>query len=177
MSGATNERAGETGAKRPRAASGVLSATLGLLFRAPAVVYRLGGGFLFGHRFMLLVHRGRRSGRKHETVLEVVAFDPRTQESIVVSAFGPEADWLRNIEAAEAIAVVIGRGRYRPAHRRLDRDEAVEVLSAYEARNRLIAPIVRKVLSWLLGWQYDSSLESRRRLAGELPFVGFRPVA
>jgi hypothetical protein len=39
----------------------------------------------------------------------------------------------------------------------------------------LIAPIIRRVLSRLLGWHYDGSDDHRRRLAARLPFVAFRP--
>jgi hypothetical protein len=49
------------------------------------------------------------------------------------------------------------------------------VLGGYEQRNRLIAPIIRWVLSRLLGRHYDGSEAHRRRLAAQLPFIAFRP--
>src|ERR1051326_6299178 len=60
---------------------------------APGWLFRLGLGRLLGHRFLELTHRGRRSGRRYRTVLEVVRYDPRTQESIVCSGWGTRADW------------------------------------------------------------------------------------
>jgi hypothetical protein len=57
-------------------------------FSAPRWLYYLGLGRLLGHRFMLLTHCGRRSGRTFQTVLEVVQYDPRTQESVVCSGWG-----------------------------------------------------------------------------------------
>jgi hypothetical protein len=36
--------------------------------------------------------------------------------------------------------------------------------------------VVRRVLSWLVGWRYDSSEDVRRRLVRELPVVAFRPA-
>jgi hypothetical protein len=51
------------------------------------------------------------------------------------------------------------------------------VLADYERRNRWIAPLVRWVLSRLVGWRYDGSDDARRRLAGQLPLVAFQPDA
>jgi hypothetical protein len=66
--------------------------------------------------------------------------------------------------------------RFRPEHRILDQTEAAAVLADYERRNRLIAPIVRMVLSRLLGWRYDGGPTARRRLVRQLPVVAFRPL-
>jgi hypothetical protein len=58
----------------------------------PIYLYRLDLGRLLGHRFLLLVHRGRKSGLLRETVLEVLLHDPATNESVVLSAWGEKAD-------------------------------------------------------------------------------------
>ena len=50
------------------------------------------------------------------------------------------------------------------------------MLAGYERRNRWVAPVVRAVLSRLVGWHYDGSESARRRLVGELPMVAFRPI-
>jgi hypothetical protein len=71
--------------------------------------------------------------------------------------------------------LVVGSRRFAAAHRFLDHQEAAAVIARYERRNRLIAPIIRGVLSHLLGWRYRGSPEDRRRLVGQLPLVAFRP--
>jgi deazaflavin-dependent oxidoreductase (nitroreductase family) len=151
------------------------SGTLRRLLRAPAYLYRWRLGWLFGHRFLLLVHVGRRSGTRRCTVLEIVEYRPERPEAVVISAFGSNADWLRNIEAASHPEVMIGSQRFTAVHRRLGPDEAECVLAGYERRNRLAAPIIRAVLSRLLDWRYDSSAEHRRRLAAQLSLIAFRP--
>ena len=45
----------------------------------------------------------------------------------------------------------------------------------YEYRNRFIAPIVRRGLSWILGWRYHGSEDDRRRLVRQLALIAFRP--
>ena len=151
-----------------------LSGTLRWLFRAPVFVYRWRCGWLLGHRFLLLIHVGRRTGRRRDTVLEVVEYRKDGPEAVVVSAFGREADWLRNIEATPNPEVIIGSLHFTAEYRVLGEDEAVRVLAGYQHRNRLIAPIVRLGFSRILGWKFDGSEEHRRRLAAQLPFIAFR---
>jgi deazaflavin-dependent oxidoreductase (nitroreductase family) len=152
-----------------------LSGSLRLLFRAPVYLYRWRLGWLLGHRFLLLTHRGRRTGRRRHTVLEVVEYRGDGPEAVVISAFGKKADWLRNIEATPNPVVILDSRRFCAIYRVLGDDEAAGVLAGYEQRNRLMAPVIRLVLSRLLGWRYDGSAENRRRLAAQLPFVAFRP--
>jgi len=84
------------------------------LLRAPIFLYRVGLGQLLGHRFLLLTHRGRRSGLPRQTVLEVLRFNARTRSAVVLSATGERADWFRNILAAPPLEVQIGAYRYQP---------------------------------------------------------------
>jgi deazaflavin-dependent oxidoreductase (nitroreductase family) len=96
---------------------------LRLAFRLPIYLYRLNLGWLLGHRFLLLVHRGRSSGLLRETVLEVLLHDPATRESVVLSAWGEKADWCRNIELTPALEVQTGGQRYVPEQRFLAPEE------------------------------------------------------
>lgn len=153
-----------------------LNATLRRLFRAPVYLYRWKCGWLFGHRFLLLIHTGRRTHLKRYTVLEVMQWRRQAAELVVMSGFGRDADWLRNIEAAPGPEIVVGSKRFIAAHRFLDTEEAMQVIAGYEQRNRFLAPIVRLVLSRLLGWQYDGSERSRRRAVAQLPLIAFRPM-
>ena len=145
------------------------------LLRAPARLYDWHLGWLLGRRFLRLTHVGRRSGRRYQTVLEVVGENPGTGELIVVAGFGRSAEWFRNLQANEAWEVKVGVKRFVPIHRVLGEAEADAVLVAYERRNRLVAPLIRAVLSRLIGWRYDGSESARRALVRELPMVGLRP--
>jgi deazaflavin-dependent oxidoreductase (nitroreductase family) len=152
-----------------------LNAALRGLFRVPVYFYRWKCGWLLGHRFLLLTHIGRRTGLRHHTVLEVVQYREQGPEAVVLSAFGRNPDWLRNIEKTPDPEVVIGSRCFVAAHRFLCEEEAVSVISDYEQRNRLIRPIIRLVLSRLLGWRYDGSPDDRRRLVTQLPVIAFYP--
>jgi deazaflavin-dependent oxidoreductase (nitroreductase family) len=142
---------------------------------APTVLYEARLGWLLGHRFLLLVHRGRRTHIPHRTVLEVVAWRHTDREAVVVSGLGVEAQWYKNILAGAAMGVQIGRDRFVPSVRLLQIDEAARTIGEYERRNRLIAPLVRAGFSALGGFGFDGSDAARRRLVETLPLVAFRP--
>jgi hypothetical protein len=95
----------------------------------------------------------------------------------VMAGFGRSSDWFRNIQAAPAVEVAINGCRFPPRHRILDENQAAATLADYERRNRLIAPIVRRVLSRLAKSPYDGSAAARHRLVRQLPMVGFRPLS
>jgi deazaflavin-dependent oxidoreductase (nitroreductase family) len=152
-----------------------LSPMLRRLLRAPAYLYDLHAGWILGQRFLRLTHTGRQSGRRYQTMLEVVGADRATGELIVVAGLGRSAQWYRNVQAGNATEIAIGRRRFRPRYRELAPDEASAALANYERRNRWVAPVVRKVLSRLVGWDYDGSPPARLRLVSELPMIGFVP--
>src|SRR4029077_12076536 len=83
---------------------------------------------------------GRRTGLRRHTVLEVLEYRNEGPEAVVMGAFGRNADWLCNIEAASGGEVVIGSRRFAAVHRFLGEAEAVVVITGYEQRNWLIAP-------------------------------------
>jgi hypothetical protein len=62
-------------------------------------------------------------------------------------------------------------------HRELSPDEAARVLAGYERRNRFLVPLIHRMLSWLVGWDYDGTESARYRLVAELPVIGLRPAA
>ena len=101
-----------------------------LAFRLPIYLYRLDLG-------RLLVHRGRESGLLRETVLEVILYDPATRESVVLSAWGEEADWYRNVGATPALEVRTGGQRYVPEQRFLAPEENHAVVSDYGGRQQV----------------------------------------
>ena len=158
---------------QPAPPGGMLRALLGL----PVHLYHAHLGVLLGHRFLLLVHTGRRTGIRRETVLEVIRYDRVSREAVVAAGWGRRTGWLHNVEAGLAREVWIGRERFVPAFRVLAADEAERLFADYERRNRLIAPLVRAVISRLVGWRYDGTQASRRRVVEQLSLVGLRPDA
>jgi deazaflavin-dependent oxidoreductase (nitroreductase family) len=104
------------------------------LFRAPVWLYRWNCGWLLGHRFLLLIHTGRRTRRQRYTVLEVMEFRKASAEAIVMCAWGRNADWLRNIQAMPNPGIVIGSSRFTAAWRVLDVEDFVHAIGCPSPR-------------------------------------------
>lgn len=105
---------------------------LRLPYRAPRWLFRARLGWMFGNRFLLLTHRGTRTGRIRQTVLEVVRFDPDVPEWTVVSGHGTSSDWFRNLGAGPAIRLEVGSRRFVPETRLLSETERRALLTAYQ---------------------------------------------
>jgi deazaflavin-dependent oxidoreductase (nitroreductase family) len=142
------------------------------VFRLPLLLYRLGWGWLLGDTFLLLVHAGRKTGTRYSTVAMVLRYDPRTQEAVICSGWGKDADWIRNIQAHPALQVQIGRASFTPQQRFLSEDESLAVVAEFRRqhpqRSRLIASI--------LGWGDLGSDAVARNFVSTRPFVSLRPL-
>ncbi len=147
------------------------------LFRVPVRLYYWRLGWLFGHRCLLLTHIGRRTGLRRQTVLEVVEYRKQGPEIVVANGFGPNSDWVRNIEQGRGEEITVASQHFAAEHRFLGKEEAMKVIENYEHRNRFIAPIVRRGFSWLVGWKYRGGDGDRRRLVSQIPLIAFRPAA
>jgi deazaflavin-dependent oxidoreductase (nitroreductase family) len=147
---------------------------LALVFmRTPRPLYHRGFGRFLGHTFLLIAHRGRKSGKRRETVAMALSYESQTREVIVCSAWGPNTEWIQNLRAQAALEIQIGRERYVPEQRFLSEDEAVAVATDFRRRH----PHRLRLFATILGWGDLSSGAAMRELVRTRPFVAFRPVA
>lgn len=140
------------------------------VFKLPLVLYRLRLGRLLGHRFMMLTHTGRRSGKVRQTILAVLSFDPRTREIKAVSAWNA-SEWYKNIKAAPAVQVETGSTRYAPVQRDLSPEEVAQLLIDYRQQH----PIFSRIICRIPGWKWDSTFDEFLTLARTLRGVAFLP--
>lgn len=143
------------------------------MFRAPVWLYRARLGFVFGARFLLLVHRGRKTGRTRMNVLEVMEHKREAGEYVVMSGWGPKSQWYRNIHASPPAEVRIGFRRFTPAVRFLTDEEAAASLAVYRREH----PILFRMLDVMLSWKHDGTQDDFRRIVADRPMVGLRPAA
>ena len=136
-------------------------------FRAPIVFYRMGLGRLLGKRFLLLVHTGRRSGLRRETVLEVA--DREGPAPVVVSGFGPASDWYRNLAADPRVEVTWAGERFEARASILSDTEASGVFKRYRSAH----PRAARALGSALG---VSILDDPQGAAAVMPVVRLDPV-
>lgn len=142
------------------------------VYRLPIVLYRARLGWMLGRRFLLLTHRGRKTGQLRRAVLEVVSYDSATRESVVMSAYGERADWYQNIQAHPAVEAQTGWSRYAPQYRLLSPEERYVALAAYQRRYRRAFQAVMR----FLGYSYNGAEAGLRTLADSVVMVAFRPA-
>jgi deazaflavin-dependent oxidoreductase (nitroreductase family) len=140
--------------------------------RVPRPLYHRGWGRFLGHTFLLITHKGRKSGKRHETMAMAIAFDAATRETVVCSAWGPDTEWMRNLRACPALEIQIGGESYVPEQRFLSEDEAVLVGTEFRRRH----PRRLQLLAAILGWGDLSSEAAMREFVRTRPFVSFRPL-
>jgi deazaflavin-dependent oxidoreductase (nitroreductase family) len=138
--------------------------------KMPLILYRFGLGGLLGKRFLLLTHKGRRSGKVYRTVLAVLRFDEQTREIMAVSPWSA-SNWYRNIQAAPALEVETAGVRYAPAQRSLSPEEIAALFIAF----RQAHPIFSRMIARIPGWKIDSTYDEFLALARTLRGVAFHP--
>ncbi len=142
-----------------------------LAYRLPVWLYRLGLGGLLGTRFLLLVHTGRKSGKKHRTVLEVIRHDKVTHTFVVAAGFGPKSDWYRNLRVNTQVTICSGRHCWDVVATFLSPEQAGDEMLDYARRH----PLALRLLFRFMGLRYDGSQASVRALGDMLPMVSFQP--
>ena len=126
---------------------------------------------MLGHTFLLLVHSGRRTGTRHETTAMVLRFDEATKEAVICSAWGADADWVRNLRARPAVEVRVAHESFVPEQRFLTNEEAAAVAAEFRRRH----PWRVRLAARLLGWGDLRSETTVREFVRTRPFVAFRP--
>lgn len=142
------------------------------LLGLPLLLYRCRLGWLLGHRFLVVCHRGRISGRVHQTVVEVLRYDWSKREAVVITPWPAKANWYRNVLVTPAVEVWIGRARYRPHQRALNDDEVGEALDSYARKGRGEALGLER----LLGWSPNLPHARRTVILSRVGAVAFRPT-
>jgi deazaflavin-dependent oxidoreductase (nitroreductase family) len=140
--------------------------------RLPRPLYHRGWGWMLGHTFLLITHKGRKSGKHRETVAMALTYDPASQEIVVCSAWGPDAEWIRNLRVHPALQIQIGPETYVPHQRFLSEDEALAVAIGFRERH----PHRLRLVGAVLGWGDLSTDSTLRELVRSRPFIAFAPA-
>lgn len=134
------------------------------MYRAPICLYRAGLGRLMGSRFLMLTHRGRRSGLPRYAVLEVVHREPRVW--YVAAAYGRHADWFRNVLADPHVQVNFRGTVVDAVAEVVSEEEARRVLEIYERQH----PRAARALAKAMG------LTDLQAAASQMPMVALRAI-
>ncbi len=118
--------------------------------RIPITMYRIGLGFLFTSRMVMIEHVGRSSNLRRFVVVECVErFDSVVR---VASGFGRSAQWYRNVAANEIAYISIGHlRRVRATPRLLTKEESDLHVEQYAKNHPLAWAHLHSALSSAVG--------------------------
>ena len=143
------------------------------LLRAPIWFYRGNLGWMMGGRFLFLTHTGRKSGLKHQTVIEVVSHDETTGAYYVAAAWREKSDWYRNIQQNPSIGVQVRNHKFQANAEKISTQEAEERLWDYARKN----PIpFGKLVTVMLGERLPPDKEACRKVAESVPLISLTPI-
>ena len=142
-----------------------------VLFKIPVWLYRIGLGGLQGKHFLLLVTRGRKTGKLRYTALEY-SHEASTDAYQVMAGWGGRTDWYRNARANPRVQVQVGRRRFQALAEPLGDEEVAQILFEITQIN----PNAAGMWSRWAGEPLDGSLESLRRAAPFFPVLRLHPL-
>ena len=82
---------------------------------------------------MKITTKGRRTGKPHSILVDVIEHDSMTDVYYVSSAYGSGADWVKNIKANPVFNVQVGRRRFKAESERARAWLRSRLLSCYKS--------------------------------------------
>ena len=142
-----------------------------MLWRLPILLYRAQIGWMLGGHFLLLNHIGRKTGLTRQTVLETIRHDIKTDTYFVVSGWGENSDWYRNIQKTSDVTIQAVFRKLDVTAVRLPLEDAEREILTYAERH----PRMLRSLARILGYSVEDTEEDYRALAGLMPVIALRP--
>lgn len=143
------------------------------LFRLPISLYHLGLGWVFGDRFLLLTHTGRKSGLPREVVIEVVYHDKASGVYCIAAAWRRKSDWYLNILQTSKVRVQVGNKSFEAEAGQISEKEAEDVLWEYAQKHPFA---MRELTVVMLGERLAPTRDICVRLAKSVPVISLKPI-
>jgi deazaflavin-dependent oxidoreductase (nitroreductase family) len=140
-------------------------------WRFPIWLYRLHLGWIVGHRMLLLIHKGRISGKDRTAMLEVIKYDRETNTNYVASGFGEKSDWFQNISKTPDVVIQVGSQKFTALAENLPEGEARMVFQEYNREH----PNAIKNLAKIIGYEIGDTQEDMMAFLELIPVVAFHP--
>jgi deazaflavin-dependent oxidoreductase (nitroreductase family) len=147
--------------------SPVLRASLGLV----SLLYRTPLRVLLGRLYLVVSHRGRKTGRVYETLVTILHRDDKTEEVFVTSSMrGSAADWYLNLKVAPPVRIQIGGARFEVEHRFLDETERCHLYRVVCDQK----PVRSRFGLFVTGNRWPREQADFETLARDMPAIAFR---
>jgi deazaflavin-dependent oxidoreductase (nitroreductase family) len=119
---------------------------------------------------IVLVHRGRKSGRLYKTPVEVLHHHRERDELIVSPMFGRNSDWYRNVVAGGLVEVHVRGEKRQVEWRELDEAERRTAINFYREAHPLYSRLILRMLIRVNRFEGDRE----EALLRELPMLALR---
>ena len=148
------------------------------LFRIPLLLHRAGiRGVerVLGIDWIVLTTTGRRSGRPHVVMLDVVGHHTPGDVYYVQPADGRRADWVRNVAANPTVTAEVGGRTFRARVDDVTGAEGAEVVLHFIRMH----PLYARVIVWFVRYvdRVDVPDDELRRALATTPVFAIRGVA
>jgi deazaflavin-dependent oxidoreductase (nitroreductase family) len=147
---------------------------LGRCLRMPSVLDRRGTRWalqaLSPATVIVLVHRGRKSGKLYKTPVEILHLDRERDELVVSPMWGRNSDWYRNVLAGGLVEVHVCGDERLVEWRELDDVERRTAINGYREAHPLYSRMILRMLVRVNRFEGDPE----EALLRELPMLGLR---
>lgn len=100
--------------------------------RIPTWIFKARLGRLFGSRFAMITHRGRKSGAHHTVITETADGSIASGRLVYIVAYGTRAQWYKNLKISPAVSIEIAGKVYKnPRHEFLDKAATEAAIANY----------------------------------------------
>jgi deazaflavin-dependent oxidoreductase (nitroreductase family) len=142
------------------------------IFKSPIPMYHLGLWHLAGP-FIMLVHKGRKTGKTRHTPLEYT-YEPETDSYLLMAGWRGHTDWYRNVRADPHVHAQVGRRAFDAVAEPMNDDEAARLLKQILVASPASAKMLHR---WSDAPLDPDSPESLLRAAKDFPCVRLKPVS
>ncbi|MFN8414070.1 MAG: nitroreductase family deazaflavin-dependent oxidoreductase [Anaerolineales bacterium] len=146
---------------------------LKFFLKVPVWLYKIGlGGWerMMGAEWMLIITKGRKTGKPREVMVDVMDYDSSTDTYYVESAYGARADWVRNIQAHPEFEARVGRRKFKAqATILIGETTADQFVNFYRKK-----PVYTRSVMAMVGMNFNSEAELRT-IASKLILLAIHP--
>lgn len=142
-------------------------------FKIPLFMHKLGfGGWerLIGAQWMLIATTGRKTGKRRETLVDVMDYNPTADTYYIEAAYGSHADWFKNIQANPLFNAQVGRRKFIAQAEILNEGDTGEILVQFFRRK----PAYTRSVMAMVGMKFKDE-DELRVLGKNLTLLAVKP--
>jgi deazaflavin-dependent oxidoreductase (nitroreductase family) len=121
---------------------------------------------------IVLIHRGRKSGRLYKTPLSILVEDPQRGEVVVGPMWSRDSDWYQNVIAGGLVEIHVRGEKRQVEWRELDEAERRAAGEDFRDAHPIYSRMILRILARLNGLEGDPGEAAARNL----PMLGLRRV-